>query len=71
MRNVVSLLTLVMLFLTLGVVSAQEEEVGYEILQIVSPNEIITWLNMDGMTQAEFDAVDAGFAVPSTILTPI
>lgn len=58
MRNIASLLTLVMLFLTLGVGSAQEEEVGYEILQIVSPNEIITWLNVDGMTQAEFDALE-------------
>lgn len=41
MRKILSLLTLVMLLsLTLGAVSAQEEElVGYEILQIVSPNE--------------------------------
>jgi len=40
------------------IVSAQDENVGYEILQIVSPNEIITWLNVDGMTQAEFDAIE-------------
>ena len=39
---------------------AQESEpkVGFEILQIVSPNEIITWKNVSEMTLAEFDAID-------------
>lgn len=41
-----------------AVIEDEEEEIGYEILQIVSPNEIITWVNVDGITQAEFDAID-------------
>ena len=37
---------------------AQEDvRVGYEILQVVSPTEIITWLSTD-LTQAEFDAIE-------------
>jgi hypothetical protein len=32
--------------------------VGFEILQINSPTEIITWLNIDGMTLEEFDALE-------------
>lgn len=32
-------------------------KVGFEILQIVSPNEIITWKNVSNMTVAEFDAI--------------
>ncbi len=38
---------------------AQESEpnVGFEILQIVSANEIITWKNVSEMTVAEFDAI--------------
>ena len=35
----------------------EDVRLGYEILQIISPNEIITWLSMD-ITQAEFDAID-------------
>lgn len=34
-----------------------ENPVAYEILQIVSANEIITWQNLD-MTTAEFEAID-------------
>jgi pimeloyl-ACP methyl ester carboxylesterase len=38
---------------------AQESEprVGFEILQLVSPTEIITWKNVSEMTVAEFDAI--------------
>lgn len=35
----------------------RSEDVGYEILQIVSPNEIIVWLGT-GLTQEEFDAIE-------------
>jgi pimeloyl-ACP methyl ester carboxylesterase len=35
-----------------------EPKVGFEILQIVSPNEIITWKNVSEMTVAEFEAID-------------
>ena len=35
-----------------------EVRVGYEILQVVSPNEIITWKNTEDMTQEEFDAIE-------------
>jgi len=36
---------------------AQEDvRIGYEILQVVSPTEIITWLSTD-LTQEEFDAI--------------
>lgn len=37
--------------------SDEDPRVGYEILQIVSPNEIIVWINMD-LTQEEFDAIE-------------
>ena len=33
-----------------------EQKVGFEILQIKSPSEIITWLNTE-MTLEEFDAI--------------
>ncbi|MEM9717793.1 MAG: hypothetical protein AAGA10_01000, partial [Bacteroidota bacterium] len=33
-----------------------ETQVGYEILQVLSPNEIITWMALD-ITQQEFDAI--------------
>jgi pimeloyl-ACP methyl ester carboxylesterase len=33
-------------------------KVGFEILQIVSPNEIITWKNVSEMTIAEFEAIE-------------
>jgi len=39
-------------------VGNDEVRVGYEILQVVSPTEIITWINTDDMTQEEFDAID-------------
>ncbi|NNE18835.1 MAG: hypothetical protein HKN10_10200 [Myxococcales bacterium] len=35
----------------------RNEEVGFEILQIVSPSEIIVWLGTD-LTQEEFDAIE-------------
>ncbi len=35
-----------------------EVRVGYEIIQVVSPNEMITWANIDGITQEEFDAIE-------------
>lgn len=35
----------------------REPRVGYEILQVVAPDRIVTWLNAD-MTQAEFDAIE-------------
>ena len=35
----------------------RSEEVGFEILQIVSPSEIIVWLGRD-LTQEEFDAIE-------------
>jgi len=35
-----------------------QPNVGFEILQIVSPNEIITWKNVSEMTVEEFDAID-------------
>jgi pimeloyl-ACP methyl ester carboxylesterase len=35
-----------------------EPKVGFEILQIVSLNEIITWKNVSEMTVAEFEAID-------------
>ncbi len=35
-----------------------EVNVGYEILQIVSPNEIIVWGDFDDMTQEEFAAIE-------------
>ena len=36
--------------------AAEDVRIGYEILQVVSPSEIITWLSMD-ITQEEFDAI--------------
>ena len=41
-------------FYTQGV----EPKVGFEILQIISANEIITWKNASEMTTAEFEAID-------------
>jgi haloalkane dehalogenase len=35
-----------------------EARVGYEILQVISPTEIITWMNNDQITQEEFDAIE-------------
>jgi hypothetical protein len=35
-----------------------EPRVGFEILQIVSQNEIITWKNVSEMTVEEFEAID-------------
>ncbi len=35
----------------------REPRVGYEILQAVAPDRIVTWLNNE-MTQAEFDAIE-------------
>lgn len=35
----------------------EQPQVGFEIHQIVSPNEIVTWANGE-MTQAEFDAIE-------------
>ena len=35
----------------------RSEDVGFEILQIVSPSEIIVWLGTD-LTQEEFDAIE-------------
>jgi hypothetical protein len=43
-----------------AVASEQDERVGYEIMQIVSANEIIAWGNFE-MTQCEFDALDLPF----------
>jgi len=59
MKKMVALLVIVILSMT-TIVSAQEEDprVGYEILQIVSLNEFVTWVNTDGITQEEFDAID-------------
>lgn len=37
--------------------SSEESRIGYEILQIVSPNEIVTWMSRD-ITQEEFDAIE-------------
>jgi pimeloyl-ACP methyl ester carboxylesterase len=34
-----------------------EPQIGFEILQIVSPNEIITWKNVSEMTVAEFESL--------------
>lgn len=42
------------------VASEQDERVGYEIMQILSTNEIIAWGNFN-MTQCEFDALDLPF----------
>jgi haloalkane dehalogenase len=36
---------------------AEQPRVGYEIMQIVSPNEIVTWMSQD-ITQEEFDAIE-------------
>jgi haloalkane dehalogenase len=36
---------------------SDEAHVGYEILQMISPNEIVVWVNST-MTQEEFDAID-------------
>ena len=38
-------------------VDIEDVNVGYEILQIVSPSEIVVWLNTS-ITQEEFDAID-------------
>ncbi|MEO1617144.1 MAG: alpha/beta hydrolase [Planctomycetota bacterium] len=35
-----------------------QARVGYEILQVISPTEIITWMNNDQITQEEFDAIE-------------
>jgi hypothetical protein len=35
-----------------------EPRVGFEIIQIISPNEIITWKNVSDMTVEEFDAIE-------------
>jgi pimeloyl-ACP methyl ester carboxylesterase len=35
-----------------------EQKVGFEIIQIVSPNEIITWKNVSELTVEEFEAID-------------
>lgn len=37
---------------------AEGDNVGYEIFQIVSPSEIVVWVNLEEMTQAEFDSLD-------------
>ena len=37
--------------------TSEDVRIGYEILQVVSPTEIITWLSTD-LTQEEFDATD-------------
>jgi hypothetical protein len=37
--------------------SSPEKDVGFEVLQIVSPNEIIVWLGLE-LTQEDFDAIE-------------
>lgn len=37
---------------------AEEPGVGFEILHMVSPNEIVVWLNQDGLTVEEFEAIE-------------
>ncbi|NDJ75788.1 MAG: alpha/beta fold hydrolase [Chloroflexi bacterium] len=37
---------------------SEEPSIGFEILQVVSPNEILAWVVQDDMTQAEFDALE-------------
>jgi hypothetical protein len=40
-----------------GGTSDEAPEIGFEILQILSPNEIIVWVSAD-LTQEEFDAIE-------------
>lgn len=40
-----------------GEAGEREPRVGYEILQVVAPDRIVTWLNTE-MTQTEFDAIE-------------
>ncbi len=36
---------------------SDEGVVGFEIFQLISPDEVIVWVNIDGMTEAEFDSL--------------
>jgi hypothetical protein len=38
-------------------VPQEEKRVGYEILEIISPNEILVWINDEPIEQAEFDSL--------------